>query len=110
MQAACSESPPYLVATPIGGVFVVGRDLRARRFLRLRPSYELLASISHPGNEKEKHCKIDEAVANLGKLRSRLTPQKVARLAALCVVTGGQASYTRPDGIHVVSLGHLCAE
>ena len=69
-----------------------------------------LASISHPGNEKEKHCKIDEAVANLGKLRSRLTPQKVARLAALCVVTGGQASYTRPDGIHVVSLGHLCAE
>lgn len=53
---------------------------------------------------------IEEAVDNLGKLRSRLTPQKIARLASLCIVTGGQASYTRPDGIHVVSLGHLCAE
>ena len=53
---------------------------------------------------------IEEAVANLGRLRSRLTPQRIARLASLCVVTCGQASYTRPDGIHVVSLSHLCAE
>lgn len=53
---------------------------------------------------------IEEAVANLGRFRTRVTPPKSARLAALCVVTGGQVSYTRPDGIHVVSLGHLCAE
>ena len=47
--AACSESPPYLVDSPFGGDFGVGRDLRARRIQGLRPFCELLASISHPG-------------------------------------------------------------
>lgn len=50
---------------------------------------------------------IQEAVASFNKLRSRLTEAKLARLVALCIITGGQASYTRPDGIHVISLGHL---
>jgi predicted AAA+ superfamily ATPase len=50
---------------------------------------------------------IEEAVANFGKLRARLTEPKLARRAAFCVITGGQASYTRPDGIHVIALGHL---
>lgn len=52
---------------------------------------------------------IEEAVANFGKLRVRLTEPKLAHLASFCVITGGQASYTRPDGIHVISLGHLRA-
>lgn len=52
---------------------------------------------------------IEEAIANFGKLRVRLTEPKLARLASFCVITGGQASYTRPDGIHVISLGHLRA-
>ena len=52
---------------------------------------------------------IEEAVANFGKLRARLTDQRLGQLAALCVVTGGQTSTTRPDGIHVVSVGHLRA-
>lgn len=52
---------------------------------------------------------IKEAVANFAKLRMRLTEPKLARLASFCVITGGQASYTRPDGIHVISLGHLRA-
>jgi predicted AAA+ superfamily ATPase len=50
---------------------------------------------------------VEEAVAGFGKLRARLTEERLARLASLSVVTGGQVSYTRPDGIHVVSLGHL---
>jgi len=50
---------------------------------------------------------VAEAIANLGKLRSRLTEAKLAQLASLCVITGGQASFTRPDGIHVIALGHL---
>jgi hypothetical protein len=50
---------------------------------------------------------IEEAVVNFGKLRARLTQPKLGRLASLCVITGGQTSYTRPDGIHVISLGHL---
>ena len=50
--AACAESPPYLVDSPFGGDFGVGRDLpaslklrrtsRARRFLDSRPYCELL--------------------------------------------------------------------
>lgn len=52
---------------------------------------------------------IEGAVANFGKLRTRLTEPKLSRLASFCVITGGQASYTRPDGIHVLSLGHLRA-
>jgi len=50
---------------------------------------------------------IEEAVASFEKLRSRLTEATLARLASFSIITGGQASYTRPDGIHVVSLGHL---
>ena len=50
---------------------------------------------------------IEEAIVNFGKLRSRLTQQKLGSLASFCVITGGQTSYTRPDGIHVISLGHL---
>lgn len=50
---------------------------------------------------------ISEAVANFRKLRSRLTEAKLDRLASFCIITGGQASFTRPDGIHVIALGHL---
>jgi hypothetical protein len=50
---------------------------------------------------------VAEAIADLGKLRSRLTEARLAQLACLCVITGGQASFTRPDGIHVIALGHL---
>jgi hypothetical protein len=50
---------------------------------------------------------VAEAIVNFGKLRSRLTEGKLAQLASLCVITGGQASFTRPDGIHVIALGHL---
>ncbi len=50
---------------------------------------------------------IQEAVANFSKLQSRLTKAKLDQLVSLSIITGGQASYTRPDGIHVISLGHL---
>ncbi|HOM59154.1 MAG TPA: DUF4143 domain-containing protein, partial [Kiritimatiellia bacterium] len=52
---------------------------------------------------------IEEAVVSFGKLRTRLTDRRLGHLAALCVVTGGQTSYTRADGIHVISVGHLRA-
>jgi len=50
---------------------------------------------------------VAEAAANLGKLRSRLTATRLAQCGTLCVITGGQTSFTRPDGIHVIALGHL---
>jgi predicted AAA+ superfamily ATPase len=50
---------------------------------------------------------VEEAAANFKKLRMRVSEERLKRLVACAVVTGGQASYTRPDGVHVVSLGHL---
>jgi predicted AAA+ superfamily ATPase len=52
--------------------------------------------------------KISEAVSNFEKLRKRLTDSKLKKLASLNIITGGAVSYTRPDGINIISLGHLC--
>jgi len=50
---------------------------------------------------------IETAVASFAKLRNRLLPEKLANLRACCVLTAGETSFTRPDGIHVIALGHL---
>jgi predicted AAA+ superfamily ATPase len=52
---------------------------------------------------------IDEAAGNLKKLLTRLKPEKVAQCASLNVLIAGTSSYTRTDGVNVVSLGHLFA-
>jgi predicted AAA+ superfamily ATPase len=52
---------------------------------------------------------IDEAADNLQKLLTRLKPEKVAQCASLNVLIAGTSSYTRTDGVNVVSLGHLFA-
>ncbi len=53
----------------------------------------------------QKH--IDRAADHLRQLSRKVSEQRQAQLQALVVLTGGEASYTRPDGVHVVSLGHL---
>jgi predicted AAA+ superfamily ATPase len=50
---------------------------------------------------------IDEGASNLQKMYKRLTPGKQADMRSLNVLTAGSASYTRPDGVNVVSLGHI---
>jgi predicted AAA+ superfamily ATPase len=50
---------------------------------------------------------VKEAVSNFGKLKNRLTERRLDKLISCCVVTAGENSYTRPDGVHVVALGHL---
>ena len=52
---------------------------------------------------------IDEAAVNLQKLLNRLTTEKAAQCTSLNVLIAGSSSYTRKDGINVVSLGHLHA-
>ena len=52
---------------------------------------------------------IDDAAENLQKLLNRLTPEKAAQCASLNVLIAGTSSYTRKDGVNVVSLGHLFA-
>jgi len=50
---------------------------------------------------------IDQAAANLSRLQSRLKPDKWASMRSLNIITAGSTSYQRPDGIRVISLGHL---
>lgn len=50
---------------------------------------------------------IREAVSNFDKLKNRLTERRRENLISCCVITAGENSYTRPDGVHVVALGHL---
>ena len=50
---------------------------------------------------------IDEAIANLQKLLTRLTPEKAAQCVSLNVLIAGTTSYTRKEKVNVVSLGHL---
>lgn len=53
---------------------------------------------------------IDAAATNLAKLSGKVSEKRVEQLASLNVLTAGTTSYTRPDGINVVALGHLGAE
>ncbi len=50
---------------------------------------------------------IDAAARSLSALAARVSDASRAQLSALVVLTAGATSYTRDDGVHVVSLGHL---
>jgi predicted AAA+ superfamily ATPase len=52
---------------------------------------------------------IDEATRNLQKLLTRLTPEKAVQCSSLNVIIAENQSYTRQDGVNVISLGHLSA-
>lgn len=50
---------------------------------------------------------IEDAVSNLLKLKDRIDTDKAGEPAALAVITTGQYSYRREDGIVVISIGSL---
>lgn len=50
---------------------------------------------------------IDEAAESLQRLANKVSPARQKQLASLNVLTAGNVSYTRPDGINVISLGHM---
>jgi hypothetical protein len=50
---------------------------------------------------------IEEAANSLRKLLTRLSPEKLVQCQSLNVIIAGNLSYTRKDGINVISLGHL---
>lgn len=50
---------------------------------------------------------IDKAAANLAKLSGKVSEKRSSQLSSLNVLTAGNTSYTRPDGVNVVALGHL---
>lgn len=52
---------------------------------------------------------IERAASNLVKLADKVSSARREDLVSLNVLTAGEVSYTRPDGVNVVSLGHLGA-
>lgn len=50
---------------------------------------------------------VDAAARSLRALEAKVTPQRASELRAKVVLTAGDTSYVRPDGILVVALGHL---
>lgn len=50
---------------------------------------------------------IDEAAKNLKKLAAKVSEARRERLRSLNVLTAGSISKPRPDGVNVLSLGHL---
>jgi len=49
----------------------------------------------------------DEAAKNLLKLYNVIDPTKSSKPASLNIVSGTGMSYTRPDGVNVISLAAL---
>ena len=50
---------------------------------------------------------IEEAAANLIKLKNKVDTSRIGEPSFMMVLTGGQYAYRRPDGICVVPLGCL---
>lgn len=50
---------------------------------------------------------IEDAASALRKLANKVSDSKRGQLASLNVITAGNISHTRPDGVNVISIGHL---
>lgn len=50
---------------------------------------------------------LDLAARNLTALAGKVSEKRSDQLASLNILTAGNTTYTRPDGINVVALGHL---
>ena len=50
---------------------------------------------------------IEGAARSLAALAKKVAPQRREQLTTLNVLTAGTVSYTRPDGVNVIALGHL---
>jgi predicted AAA+ superfamily ATPase len=91
-------------ASPIGGEVFHYRDssgLEIDAIIELRDSAWAGIEVKMPQGD------IDSAAAHLLALKHKLAEHIQNRCAFLAVVTSGQVSYVRPDGVRVIALGHL---
>jgi predicted AAA+ superfamily ATPase len=54
--------------------------------------------------------RINEAIENFAKFKTRLTDTKLKNLVSCNIITAGDNSYTNKDGVNIVALGHLFVE
>jgi hypothetical protein len=52
-------------------------------------------------------ARVDEAAKNLLKFKKLIDTDKSGAPQSLCVITTGEYSYVREDGIQVVAIGNL---
>lgn len=124
--AALGASPQALLADPktLGFLFesLVIRDLRiyveplggAVTHYRDEQNDEVDAIVELPDGRWAAfevklggQARIEAAAKSLRKLLTKVTENRAASVASLNVVTAGSTSYTRPDGVNVIALGHL---
>jgi hypothetical protein len=52
---------------------------------------------------------IETAEKNLLAFTKKISPTARRELRSLNIITACEASYTRPSGVNIIALGHLCA-
>jgi predicted AAA+ superfamily ATPase len=52
---------------------------------------------------------LEAAAANLRRLADKVSPRRADQLRSLNILTAGNESYTRPDQVNIIALGHLSA-
>ena len=95
-----------IYAKSLGGEVFHYRDssgLEIDAIVELRNSKWAGIEVKMPEND------IDMAAAHLLALKEKLADKVRERCAFLAVLTSGRTTYIRPDGVRVISLGHLCA-
>jgi hypothetical protein len=50
---------------------------------------------------------IEKAIENFSSLKSKMDIKKWDKLISLNIITAGNMSFTRKDGVNIIALGHL---
>ncbi|MGQ0464771.1 MAG: ATP-binding protein [Sporichthyaceae bacterium] len=94
-----------IYAQPIGGSVYHYRDetgLEVDAIVELRDGRWAAFEVKLGGERA-----VEGAAASLRKLRGKVAESRAVQLRSLNVLTAGELSYTRPDGVNVLALGHL---
>jgi predicted AAA+ superfamily ATPase len=96
-----------VLAQPLGGIVYHYRDgsgLEVDAIVELANGQWAAFEVKMGGSKN-----IDDAADHLQSLAKKVSEKRANQLASLNVLTAGSTSYSRSDGVNVVSLGHLAS-
>jgi predicted AAA+ superfamily ATPase len=96
-----------VLAQPLGGIVYHYRDgsgLEVDAIVELANGQWAAFEVKMGGSKN-----IDDAADHLQSLAKKVSEKRANQLASLNVLTAGNTSYSRSDGVNVVSLGHLAS-
>lgn len=94
-----------VLAQPLGGTVYHYRDsvgLEVDAIVELNDGRWAAFEVKMGGSKN-----IEDAAAHLASLKGKVSEKRSEQLVSLNILTAGNTSYTRPDGVNVVALGHL---